>query len=951
MEKKNNKQKLKVLSLFSGIGAFEKALTKRNIDHEVVAYCEIDKYASTSYSAIHNIPEEKNLGDISKVDIKNIPDCDLVTYGFPCFFAGTLVLTSNGYKKIEDIKVGDRVLTHTNTFKDVLRIMDKDANEKYILETDVSEEIHVTGNHPFYVREKLNNLSNIENKDFTSPSWVEVKDLKANHFIGIAINKEEKEFDLNKYNIPNIYHNKLNKLLNSPAFWWIIGKWATHKVINEKSILINTNNDYVSPMLVEDKLKNISQITKIEFKQINTENFIITDAAITTLLDSFAKNEELFMNDIVNLPENLVRHYLLAYLLNDHYVSEEGETIIKLTNKEIAYSLGQGIAKAFKTTYRLIEISGVYYVSFFNEDTISNNTFYEDGYLWTRLLDKRRQDYNGVVFNMEVEEDNSYTVYNLIAHNCQDISNAGKKRGIIKGETRSGCLYYALDIIEEKKPKFAICENVKNLISKRFKKDFEDMLKILDEMGYNNYWKVINAKDQGIPQSRERVFVVSIRKDLEQEYTFPKDMLLECELEDLLEKEVDEKFYLSEKGVERIRRHNNKIMKSDTPKISGCIHAGYYKLGGRDQQYVKIKKTYEFPQDKELVLKLKDLLEKEVDDMYYVEKDRINVLLKEIKDKNCIAVREGTIKGYNEAYDGDSINIEYPNSIVRRGRVGKEVIQTLKTTTQICVVEKVEKPTNQTIVEKRLLEYAEENNDLPEFFNAYNRRTFDELAPTITTTIGGKTSINGLVKCEGIQREKSTNGIIKYDVPKTVRVRKYEVDTKKLKELLVKHKTEMGYSCREISRQSNVQQTLVEHWFRGDDSFAIPHPEVWDKLKKILNITTTEFDKAITEFEVKTGTYEKGNRIYDVEGNIPTLTTTCKEHTIVDLETFRIRSLTPLETWRLMGFEDQDYYKAKAALIEKHYKGKDRTNSQMYKQAGNSIVVDVLEGILEQLFK
>ena len=72
-------EKLKVLSLFSGIGVFEKAIEREKIPHEVVAYCEIDKYASKSYSTIHNIPESLNLGDISKVDTSDIPECDLVT--------------------------------------------------------------------------------------------------------------------------------------------------------------------------------------------------------------------------------------------------------------------------------------------------------------------------------------------------------------------------------------------------------------------------------------------------------------------------------------------------------------------------------------------------------------------------------------------------------------------------------------------------------------------------------------------------------------------------------------------------------------------------------------------------------------------------------------------------------------------------------------------------------
>ena len=71
-------------------------------------------------------------------------------------------------------------------------------------------------------------------------------------------------------------------------------------------------------------------------------------------------------------------------------------------------------------------------------------------------------------------------------------------------------MYECKKIIETKKPKYLLLENVKNLVGKRFKEDFDNWLKNLESLGYNNYWKVLNAKDYGIPQSRERVFVVSI---------------------------------------------------------------------------------------------------------------------------------------------------------------------------------------------------------------------------------------------------------------------------------------------------------------------------------------------------------------------------------------------------------------------------------------------------------
>lgn len=107
---------------------------------------------------------------------------------------------------------------------------------------------------------------------------------------------------------------------------------------------------------------------------------------------------------------------------------------------------------------------------------------------------------------------------------CQDISNAGKQKGFVdeKGHrTRSGLFFEALRIIDDYRPKFAIAENVKALTSKKFKEEFETVLESLNEVGYNNYWAVLNAKDYGIPQNRERVFIISIRKDIDKGFTFP----------------------------------------------------------------------------------------------------------------------------------------------------------------------------------------------------------------------------------------------------------------------------------------------------------------------------------------------------------------------------------------------------------------------------------------------
>lgn len=128
---------------------------------------------------------------------------------------------------------------------------------------------------------------------------------------------------------------------------------------------------------------------------------------------------------------------------------------------------------------------------------------------------------------------------------CQDISTAGKQAGFDRNTgTRSGLLWECERIISSKKPKYLLMENVKNLVSKKFMGSFQEWIDYLESVGYSNYCEMLNAKDYGIPQNRERVFMVSILGDHEP-YQFPAPIKLEKRLKDILEPEVDEKYYLT----------------------------------------------------------------------------------------------------------------------------------------------------------------------------------------------------------------------------------------------------------------------------------------------------------------------------------------------------------------------------------------------------------------------
>lgn len=161
--------------------------------------------------------------------------------------------------------------------------------------------------------------------------------------------------------------------------------------------------------------------------------------------------------------------------------------------------------------------------------------------------------------------------YDLITYSspCQDFSVAGKMKGGQKGSgTRSSLLWECERIISAVKPKYLLMENVKNLVGKKFMPCFKSWLCTLEELGYNNYWKVLNAKNYGVPQNRERVFVVSIRKDLNQTYTFPEPVPLTLKLKDLLETEVDERYYLPQEKVEKLALNLNKDV-SNTIRCGG----------------------------------------------------------------------------------------------------------------------------------------------------------------------------------------------------------------------------------------------------------------------------------------------------------------------------------------------------------------------------------------------
>ena len=385
---------------------------------------------------------------------------------------------------------------------------------------------------------------------------------------------------------------------------------------------------------------------------------------------------------------------------------------------------------------------------------------------------------------------------------CQDISISGKMLGLFNDDgtkTRSGLFFDALRIIEYCQPKVAIAENVKNLTSKKFDKQFRLVLSSLDAAGYNNYWAVLNAKDYGVPQNRERVFIVSIREDVDNGlFRFPEPCELKLNLRDVLEEQVDEKFYLSEqmlkyafniekeaKGIGFSDGVNRSYINPDIAQTIGCRSAAHQRSG-----------TTNYVSDSKEKIRVSDW-------------------------KQCI----------------QAVNLNhYKNDQMNRI-------------------------------------YSTEG-----------------ISPAIFTKTGGGRETKILIKNETTAHHESTAWISEKGV-------KYILSPKR-------------GMCTDIN--PNVIQPLTA---KGQSNWtgSFVSPDI-DKLEKGTTIGSDTPVKIILK-------------------NGETITSTD------DTSWLRIRKLTPKECFRLMGFGDEAFYKASAV----------NSNTQLYKQAGNSIVVDVLEHLLRSL--
>lgn len=446
----------------------------------------------------------------------------------------------------------------------------------------------------------------------------------------------------------------------------------------------------------------------------------------------------------------------------------------------------------------------------------------------------------------------------LIMHGspCQDFSLAGKQAGGDKDSgTRSSLMYETIRIVEKLKPKYVVWENVKNLLSKKHIHNFNAYLETMKQLGYKSYYQVLNAKDYGIPQNRERVFTVSILGD--ENFEFPSKQPLKLKLKDMLEDEVDEKYYLSEEMVAKIKYSK--------------FHQEASRVQGKDYVDTLCARDWKSPKCVQVAQMYVTHKESNPQAGRIYSVNGVSPTMDTCSGGNRmpkIMIKNNNKKGYLEAYEGDGV---YTNTSTKRGTVQKDMIQTL-TTFQDKGVVVSDKPRKDI---KELEIYCEYCG------NKLERKRFND----------------------------------------------------RLEDFIV-------FSNRKYCNRECMRKYWVKIGDNHNQSYSNAHTTARKINELILHKEVCELCGSDTNLDIH---HIDGNWQNNNLDNLMCLCRSChtKYEKNKDKTKLRIRKLTPREVWRLMGFDDEDFEKA----------SKVNSNTQLYKQAGNSIVVNVLESIFKNLFR
>lgn len=512
-------------SLFSGFGGLDLGFEQAGMSCKWQV--EINEYARAVLKKHWpNIPKYNDVCEFPPPE--GDFNVDLVCGGFPCFPAGTLIETEFGHKPIEDIIVGERVLTHKNRIRRVVETMARTTQEIIRIRAFGSLPFETTDEHPFYVRKRVyvrKGKYRNPSPEFLPPEWVPAKQLTTEHFLAQPL-----------------FRPSCTRKWESKDFWYLIGRW-----LGDGWIVHHQRKSKIPPGKRGSRINSwtwkvvicgaIGENAEIA-ERIRRAGFHSCSAIERTVVKRIINSKELmkFVSQFGRgagnkfIPEwvfGAPRHILMALLSglcdsDGHINKRNGGTEFNSISKRLALNVSRlmrlvydkpiGFHRGNKAGTAIIEgrtvnIKDSYSLRMSPMRTIG---FSDGQHVWVPIRKIVRQYAQVNVYNIGVEEDESYVASSYVVHNCKQVSNARTAQVPVpeglKGKD-SGLWFQFSRIIRHLRPRWVVVENVGSLSTR----GLETVLWELSSEGYDCEWSCLSAAALGAPHLRKRLFIVAVQ--------------------------------------------------------------------------------------------------------------------------------------------------------------------------------------------------------------------------------------------------------------------------------------------------------------------------------------------------------------------------------------------------------------------------------------------------------
>lgn len=539
---------MKVLSLFDGISCGYEALLRAWVPVDEYYASEIDKHAIKV--AMDNHPDIIQIGDVCQVKGEDYPNVDLVIGWSPCFVKWTKVWTYDWYKDISEVRVWDYVLWLNSEYNQVLKTW-WESKEIWSIKWQWFLETLTTENHPYYVA-KCKRVWHEWYREMQEPEWKKVKDIEVWDYVWLPIIHDSN-------NIKWITKQEARLL------WRYMADWHTRKDFRKNRKWEKTDRRYYGVIysIWDWKLDDFNHIIEYHITRHkhtqSTYRFIISSKRLVELCEDiwcWAINKSI-PKWILDLPRELLIEFFKWYVSWDWYYKGEWVWRCSTISRDMAMSLCLLSATLFHTwaqihyikkpktcviQWRVVNQNDYYEVEIREYKKPQDHYMVTNNYIRFPVKEVKPLWYEDMVYNLEVEYTNSYTANNIVVHNCQGFSMAGKMLNF--SDPRSKLFFEFVRLVKECKPKFFLLENVK------MKKEY---IEVITEQLWGVEPTLIDSALVSA-QHRNRLYWVG---KLQEDGTYAKVEIIQPEdehvmLEDILEKEVDSKYILTPAQIEMI---------------------------------------------------------------------------------------------------------------------------------------------------------------------------------------------------------------------------------------------------------------------------------------------------------------------------------------------------------------------------------------------------------------